>query len=339
MKRMGLKLVSVLFLGVIVLISSMFISVTRSSGLASEKKLTIEKGWGVGEIAGKLKDDKVISNKNLFYVFTLFKGSASQLQSGSYVITPDDSILDIIRLLEKGGRPLDIRLTIPEGLTVSQIEGRLNQASLEFDMNSVDWKELSGKYIVLAEPVAKNGRNFKGEGYLFPDTYLFSKDLSMQEIAEKMVSNLFEKTKEYQNEIEQSGKSLDDIIIIASMIEREVKFDHDRALVSDIIWRRLNEKMPLQIDATIIYLKEELGLAGRSITNSDLGIDSPFNTYKVVGLPPRAISNPGLESIKAAVYPQKNDYWYYLSKSDGTTVYSRTFEEHVRAKRLYLTPQ
>ena len=135
-----------------------------------------------------------------------------------------------------------------------------------------------------------------------------------------------------RTEILGQEKTIFEIITMASLLEKEVKAFEDKKLVSGILWKRLENKMPLQVDATITYIT---GKKSSKVSLDETKIDSPYNTYKYKGLPPGPISNPGLESIVAAIYPKKLDYLYYLSTPEGETIFSKTFEEHKRAKEQY----
>jgi UPF0755 protein len=198
-----------------------------------------------------------------------------------------------------------MKVTIPEGYTVREIEEKLK--------------------------IKLPGENL--EGYLFPDTYYFPLDVSGEEVVRIMHENFEKKIAPYLKEIEKSGKSLKDIIIMASLIEKEVKTKEEKELVSGILWKRLKAGIPLQVDATITYIT---GKKTTKIPLEDLKIDSPYNTYKYKGLPPAPICNPGLESILAALYPKESDYWYYLSKPDGKTLFFKDYEEFIVAKAKYL---
>jgi UPF0755 protein len=183
------------------------------------------------------------------------------------------------------------------------------------------------------------------EGFLFPDTYRFSPETEARAIVEKMLLTFQNKVfQELESKFRESPQSILDIIIMASMIERESAKPEDRRMTSDILWRRLEIGMPLQVDATVIYAWQRINprwsLEGRPrLSFADLKVDSPYNTYRVRGLPPGPIANPGLDSIRAALNPMNNEYWFYLSPSDGTTHYSRTFEEHTALKaKLFRDP-
>lgn len=172
------------------------------------------------------------------------------------------------------------------------------------------------------------------EGYLFPDTYLVFKNASIDDILKKMISNLDKKIGEQmRRDIKEQNMNMHKILTLASIIEKEVVSDEDRAIVSGIFHKRLKEGIGLQADSTINYI------TGKSKTRSsldDISLDNPYNTYKYRGLPPGPIDNPGLSAIRAAVYPKDSSYFYFLTTPEGAVIYSKNFEEHVAAKKKYL---
>ncbi|MCH7623546.1 MAG: endolytic transglycosylase MltG [Nitrospinae bacterium] len=171
------------------------------------------------------------------------------------------------------------------------------------------------------------------EGYLFPDTYRVFRDASIKEIVQKMLDNFDNKiSDELMVEIKRQGKTVHDILTLAAIIEKEVVGDKDRKIVADIFYKRLDAGMALQADSTVNY---DSGASNARSSAKDLEIDSPYNTYKYRGLPPGPIANPGLSSILAAIYPETNPYWYFLTTPDGEAVYNVTFEEHVEDKNKY----
>ena len=174
------------------------------------------------------------------------------------------------------------------------------------------------------------------EGYLFPDTYEIAKGESIDNIVRRMLSNFDSKFKqEMRDEVQGQGRAISEIITMASLIEKEVKTLEDKKIVSGILWKRLGVSMPLQVDATIVYLT---GKKTTKVSIEETQIDSPYNTYRNKGLPLGPIANPGLDSILASIYPEENEYWYYLSTPDGKTIFSKTLKEHNSAKARYLKP-
>jgi UPF0755 protein len=177
-----------------------------------------------------------------------------------------------------------------------------------------------------------NGANL--EGFLFPDTYRIFKDSTAADIIKKQLNTLDEKIDdEVMDGIEKSGHTFFEILTMASVLEKEVKSRTDMALAADIFWRRIEAGIPMESDATVNYVT---GKDALQPTLADTKVDSPYNTYENRGLPPGPISNPSLSAIKAAVYPESNIYWYFLTRPDGTTVFSKNFEEHLENKSKYL---
>ena len=172
------------------------------------------------------------------------------------------------------------------------------------------------------------------EGYLFPDTYFFSKEINTEGIIEKMLDNFNKKlTESLREEIKSQGKTISEIITMASILEMEVRNKNDREVVSGIFWNRIKNRQPLQSDITLTYV---LGVKKKQYSIEDTKADSPYNTYLNKGLPPGPISNPGMDAIIAALHPKATEYSYFLSDPDtGETVFAKTFEEHKKNKEAH----
>jgi UPF0755 protein len=272
--------------------------------ITKEKIFSVEKGQGLFEIGENLEKEGLIKSKIFFDFYVIFIGKQRNLQTGKYYLSSSMSISEITKKIILGDIA-KIKVTIPEGFTVKEIEEKLNL-------------KLPGENL---------------EGYLFPDTYYFPIDVSGEEVVRIMRENFEKKISPYKKEIEKSGKTLEEIITMASLLEKEVKTKEEKELVSGILWKRLKSGIPLQVDATITYIT---GKKTTKIPLEDLKIDSPYNTYKYKGLPPGPICNPGLESILAALYPKESEYWYYLSIPDGKTLFFKTLKEHNLTKAKYL---
>lgn len=227
------------------------------------------------------------------------------------------------------------------GLWWRKIE-RLKQAEIAKEKATIRLTFIEGwnsrdyeKYLTEKGLWSKDAPDLKSqEGYLFPDTYLFNKNYPL-DVLIKMMSDNFE-TKindKLKAEMARQKKSMASIITVASLVEAEANTKTDRQMVADIIWRRLAADMPLQLDSTVNYIT---GGKKPAISLKEQEIDSPYNTYKYRGLPPGPINNPGLESIEAAIYPQKNSYWYFLTGKDGKMYYAKNLVEHNLNKMKYL---
>jgi len=283
-------------------------------GRGEEKIVKIERGWGSNEIAQQLKDEGLIKNKWLFVLFVWIRGYNEHLQAGEYLLNPKMDLLGIAKMIAYGNvAPSYVKATIPEGWTNKQIEEKL-----------------------IGYGVLKPGDRLpqEKEGYLFPDTYYFEKNSSVDAVAKKMLDNFSKRiSEEIAKEILNDSEKLKDAIIMASILEKEVKSDEDRAIVSGIFWKRIENKHPLESCATIAYI---LGIDKRQYSYEDTRIESPYNTYIHLGLPPAPINNPGISAIRAALYPKYTDYNFFLSAPDGTTIFSKTLEEHNTNKAKYL---
>lgn len=304
-----------------------------------EQLFEIEQGEGLFQIADSLEQEGIIRNKIFFNFYILLKGAQGRLQSGNYSLSSSMIVPEIAQKIISG-ETFKIKITIPEGFTLKQIENHLDQIVPRSDLGTRltgftigDFKE---KFDFLEDAPGQASL----EGFLFPDTYFFSPDVKDEEITEKFLANFDRKfTQELRGEMENQGKTIFEVITIASMIEKEVITKEDKELVSGILWKRLKAGIPLQVDATIAYILERENLSFEQMQREialNRDIDSFYNTYRYAGLPQGPISNPGLESILAAVYPEESEYWYYLSTPEGKTIFSRTLQEHNIAKAKYL---
>lgn len=291
---------------------------------------SIKKGEGTKEIAVNLEKEGLIKMATLFRIFTILKGVSGKLQAGDYLISLSMAIPEITEKFISG-EVIKESITIIEGWNSKEIAQYLGEKgfSKEEFLNLVK-KDFSGEYNFLKD----KPKNLDLEGYIFPDTYEIQKGETLEEVAHKTLQNFDKKlTQDLRKEIEKQNKTIFDIITMASMIEKEVKILEDKKLVSGILWERLENNIPLQVDATISFIT---GKKGTTILIEETKIDSPYNTYNYKGLPLGPISNPGLESIIAAIYPESSNYWYYLSTPEGKTIFSKTLEEHNIAKEKYL---
>ncbi len=308
----------------------------QASGPAEAKLFSIEKGHGLFQIAYNLEERGVVKNKILFEIYMILKGEAGELKAGKYLLI---SSMNIPQIAEKfvSGDVLKIKITIPEGFTLEQIDARLTENGL-IESNEFINAQLSFINNQLPPINAQlsfiNNQLSSLEGFLFPDTYYFSGQENIEQITKIFLDNFDKKlNSELKREIERQDKTIFEIVTMASLIEKEVKTPVDKQIVSGILWKRLNAGMPLQVDATIAYI---IGKNTVKISREETKIDSPYNTYKYLGLPLGPICNPGIDSVKAAIYPEKSGFWYYLSTPEGETIFSRTLEEHNIAKAKYL---
>lgn len=289
--------------------------VTPLSDQFSEQTFVINEGEGLGEISAKLEEASLIRGKLWFTGYIFYKGWSTQLQAGEYFLSPSLSIVQMARGIVSGDVVLhEVKVTIPEGFTLRQIDARLSKIGLINEGELLEYPAL--------------------EGYLFPDTYRFNTRDNLEDIIQKMRDTFDQKLDTgLRDEITRQGKTIEEIITMASILEKEVAYYSEQRIVSGIFWKRLKDHYPLQSCATIAYA---LGVDKWRYSIADTKVDSPYNTYQNVGLPPGPINNPGLLAIKAAIYSEATDYYFFLSAKDGTTIFSRTTEEHYANKAKYL---
>lgn len=270
--------------------------------------ISIESGEGLNSITKNLSDRNVIRSEFFFKGLTILFGGSKGVQQGDYYFNREVSLLGVAYRLANGKFGLEpTPVLIPEGFTSFEIGERIKLALPDFD---------SKRFVSLTK---------SKEGYLFPDTYFFLPNVNPHTVIIEMQRNFDEKTAHLD--------VTEDIVIMASIIEREARQLETKKRISGILWNRIDIGMALQVDAVFGYIK---GVTTFSPTLDDLEIDSPYNTYKYPGLPPGPISNPGLDSIIAALEPIESEYFFYLTDKEGVMHYSETFAEHVRNKRLYL---
>lgn len=269
----------------------------------------IQPGDGIRAVSKNLKEQGLIKDQVAFFLLTKQMGIDSKIQAGEFRLFPNMSASEIATEFTHGTQ--DLWITVPEGQRALEIAETLENKMPNYDES---WnKELE-----------------KNEGYLFPDTYSFPKEADIDMIIKTMRDNFDSKYKT----LDSSNTKLTQaqIVTLASLIEREARHDEDRPMVSSVINNRLGIGMKLDIDATLQYVlgyqQAEKRWWKQGLTNNDKLINSPYNTYRVAGLPPAPISNPGIESLRAAMNPAKSDYLFYITDQTGTNRYGKTLEEH-----------
>jgi len=298
-----------------------------------QSSFIVQKGETVKEIAAKLRVENFIRSSFWFEVYVWYKKQGSALQAGEYAISPSLNIPEILQIIT-GGKviPNEFQITFPEGFTLNQIEERLAENGIVSagGLASEITDDFYLQYKFLSEISSKDSL----EGFLFPDTYRFKKDISKEDIIKKFLENFDKKmTPELREEISHQEKTIYQIVTLASIIQQEALEEKEMPMIAGIFWNRLKIGMFLQSDATVNYAT---GKKARQASADDLKIQSPYNTYLYQGLPPTPICNPGIVAIKAAIYPQASDYLYFLHPLNSPAVYSKTLEEHNRNKAKYL---
>lgn len=326
----GLWKIAVAVIAVIVIICAViFTAVMRDrSGVKLDNDVTIEvqSGSGAAVVAEQLKEIGVIKYPSAFRLESKLGGYDGNYQPGSITIHDGMSYSDILDLLITSERDT-VKVVIPEGYEIRQIATALSDAGLpgadEF-MDALDPSLYDYKFLENLPD-----RDMKLEGYLFPATYEIPISSSGQDIVNIMLKafdNMFKQ--EYYDRAAELGMSVDEVVTMASIVERETDSDTERAKVAGVFYNRKNSGMKLQSCATVQYV---LGERKPVLSIADTEIDSPYNTYKYSGLPIGPICNPGEECIKAALYPEATDAYYFCLSKNGEHIFSRTYEEHVAA--------
>ena len=320
--------------------SSSNVSVADKQNI-EEVTILIEEGEGLKEIGQKLKDQGLVNNIKTFEIYAFLSRVRNKFWPGEYKVETGMKLKDLIKSLISSPMAQEKEVTFIEGWTNKEVEEFLNQQDIipEQDfLNALSVisqdQEILDKYDFLSEAVEKSFKEAMLQGFLFPDTYRLYSETTAEAIIEKMLKNFSEKTgKELKQKAEKMGKSIFEVVTLASLIEKEAALDQDRRLIADIFWKRLKVGWALESCATINYI---LGDSKERLSFDDTRIPSPYNTYLNAGLPPGPINNPSLSSIQAALSPLENDYCCFLSTDQGKMIFSQTVEEHNRNKSIYL---
>ena len=279
----------------------------------TKRTFIVQKGAGIRQISNELKAEGLIKDPVVFFLLVRQTGLEKKIQAGSFQLSPSQSAESIAKNLTIGTQ--DVWVTIPEGKRAEEIAQILEEAMPLYDETWID--ELKAN-----------------EGRLFPETYLVPKEATIETII-NLLTSTFETR--YATITNATTYSVDEIIIIASMIERETRHDEDRPLVSSVIHNRLEIGLPLQIDATIQYAKGKRGNTWwEPVTLEEYrSVKSIYNTYLQTGLPPGPIANPGFKALEAAANPSNTNYLYYITDENQVNRYATTVEQHEANKRRY----
>lgn len=296
------------------------------------KKITIPAGSSVRAIGEILEEAGLIKDATMFSLYAKTSDNGSKLQAGDYQFTVGQPITALIDGMAGGKVVMDtVRFTIPEGWNVGQMatslaeKGIVNKEAFLKELEHGDFSE----FPFVSSIPAKEGRKYRLEGYLFPETYEVKKGATEHEVIAKMLSQFQKEMQpEWLAELKKRNISLDDAVTLASIVEREVVVDQERPVVAGVFYNRIRDHWMLQSCATVQFI---LGKQRDRITFNDLKIESPYNTYLHQGLPPGPIANPGRASLQAVVKPAHHDYFFFVTKKDGTSehYFSKTLEEHM----------
>ncbi|MBM3261273.1 endolytic transglycosylase MltG [Candidatus Kaiserbacteria bacterium] len=289
----------------------------------------VPEGQTLTQISRKLHEQGVVRSALAFRVAATLSGKGRRMQADDYLFKEPHDLFSVIRIIALGENGLvPIRIRIPEGANTRQMAVIFGSQLERFDQ---------ANFLTQATPL---------EGYLFPDTYNFLPNANEGTVIKSMRDRFDEilhatttpplsapSEKSLAEQIEASGHTLEEIVNMASIIEKEAFNSNDRRMISGVLWNRIRKDMALQVDVTFLYT---MGKSTFSLTRDDLKSDSAYNTYVHKGLPPTPIGSPSLDSLQAAVNPTKNDYLFYLADDHGTTYFSKTYQQHLTKKSIYI---
>lgn len=290
----------------------------------AEEVFMVKKGSGLRTIAAQLEERRLIKGKHLFMLWAYLKGGARDIKAGEYSFNRSMAPVKILQMLTSGAVKT-YSFTIPEGLTAEQIAVLLERRNL---VNKRDFvalvhdKDLVSSYDVDVASL---------EGYLYPDTYVITRDMGPRDVIDLMVDRFWEVFNSLVRG-QQLAMPVKDIVTLASIVEKETGLAEERPVIASVFLNRLRMRMRLESDPTVIYGIEDFS---GDLTRKDLRASSLYNTYLHHGLPPGPIANPGREALKAVIDPAETDYLYFVSKNDGSHHFSSTLKEHNRAVYQY----
>ncbi|WP_244833256.1 endolytic transglycosylase MltG [Clostridium sp. BJN0001] len=291
--------------------------------------INVESGDGVNDVLNKLNDQKLVRNELLLKINMILNRRKVNLKEGMYEIDKNTDFKSFLNTLESGDNKDILKLTIPEGYTVNQIAELVEKEGI---FTKDDFISAVKNHSIPEFVKQDSEKRYNLEGYLYPDTYIFKKSITPDQLIDLMLKRFSDILTEIENEtgLNISSEDYEKTIIVASMIEKEAKVDKDRAFISSVIYNRLEKNMKLQIDATVIY---GIGYHVDTVLNSHLRSTSPYNTYKYDGLPEGPIANPGKKSIIAALKPENTDYLYYILDKDDAHYFTASYDDFLNKKK------
>jgi UPF0755 protein len=295
---------------------------------AHETTLIVPKGATGAAVAALLARDGIVSSALTFELLARLKGEQARMKAGEFRFSAHRTLAEVLQQVVSGGQQIALWVTLPEGFTARQIARTVAAAGLGSSA------AFDGVFLHRRLVLGDGTRTVNLEGYLFPDTYLVPVDATPAQVARLMTDRFQEMLPPDAAALaKRLGMTLPQIVTLASLVEREAKADDERALMAGVYYNRLRRDMPLEVDATLEYT---FAHHKDVITYADLARDSPYNTYKHLGLPPTPIANPGRASLLAALHPAPSKYLYYVYAGNGHHAFSRTLAEHNANVARYL---
>lgn len=306
-------------------------------GNGEQVRIVIESGEGVWDIATKLKEQDLIQYKIIFYLKARNMGAASKLRYGEFVLQKGSGLEVLIEdLISGGAKKENVMFTVPEGYTIELIAQKLEKEGLCSEWEFLQAVNKVYDYWFLESIPASGDVKYRLQGFLYPETYAISEDMTAEDIVVVMLNEFDKKfTPEMRSRADSIGKTVYEVVIEASIIERETLVDSERQTVAGVIKNRLKKGMLLQMCPTALYPVTNGIYDKTTVSYEDTKVDSPYNTYKYKGLPVGPIASPGILSLEAALDPEEHDYLYYhtdTKKNDGSHIFTKTYQEHTNTQ-------
>ena len=325
-KNTGRALIILLLIVVIGIVSIFISTIRKPLKISQSEVVNVEEGDSFYSIINRLSNEKKIKSPFIIKIYAKLTGLDLEVVPGSHTLDETMSLIDVAKILKDTNNANTITVTIPEGFNVEDIAARVEE-------NGICTKDefLSAvKSYPLPAYVSDNAdKRYNLEGFLFPDTYNFEIGVKPEYIIETMIKRFEEVWAEVTKGMDIKQEEIEKVINVASIIEKEARVDEDRPLIASVIYNRLKQGMPLQIDATVIYAH---GYYIENVRNRHLAIESKYNTYLHKGLPVGPICNPGEPSIKAALHPADTNYLFYLLASDDEHYFTDNYDDFLKKK-------
>lgn len=308
---------------ILIIFATSFISINNRE--VDSTIITIEKGMSLNKVSELLYEKNILVNEDIFKLKVIGRRLASKVPTGKFLIEGKISDAILIDLIFNKG-PIKLKLTVPEGLQSKKLFENINTLlNKEYDFDQYFKSQfILNKYNINAKTL---------EGYLYPNTYYLYHDSSPEEIIDILLQEFWNQfDKNLQDRANQLGLSVHEVVTLASIIEGEAMLDTERETISSVYHNRLKINMKLQADPTIQYI---IPGPPKALSIKDLRIKSDYNTYLNYGLPPGPINNPGIESLKAALYPKKTNFLFFVAQGDGSHAFTTNEKDHEEAKRVY----
>lgn len=337
-RNVALALVILLASGIILVCAVFNYCLAPVSKDDTIKKIEIEAGTSVADIAGLLKEENLIRSKNSFQIYTFLTNNRN-LQAGTYDLSENMGVRTIVEVLSGGkiSKDSDASITFKEGINMREVVRLISEKTdnSEDDIYALldDGEYLDtliGEYWFLTDDIKDSRIYYSLEGYLYPDTYTFAKDDDIRDIFKVMLDNTSDKLSDYQDEIENSDMSVHELMTLASIVELESPSSEDRPTVAGVFFNRLADDISLGSDVTTYY-GIKINMADRDLYQSEINECNDYNTRCTTfkGLPVGPVSNVSVSSLEAVLNPNSNGYYYFVADKNGKTYFSETYQEHL----------